>query len=111
MRIEVSAGEEAQVDFGSAGMMSDPDTGKKRRAHAFLMTLSYSRLHYVEFVFDQGQVTWVKCHMNAFEFFGGVPERIILDNLKSGILRPNTYDPVFNKTYAEYGKHYGFILD
>lgn len=111
LRIEVSPGEEAQVDFGSAGMMYDPDTGKKRRAHAFLMTLSYSRLHYVEFVFDQGQMTWVKCHMNAFEFFEGVPERIVLDNLKSGILRPNTYEPVFNKTYAECGKHYGFIID
>jgi hypothetical protein len=99
------------VDFGSAGMMYDPETGKMRRAHAFILNLSYSRLPYVEFVFDQGQVTWVKCHMHAFEFFGGVPERIILDNLKSGILRPNTYDPVFNRAYAECAKHYGFIID
>jgi transposase len=111
LRIEVRAGEEAQVDFGSAGMMIDPETGKLRRAHAFVMTLSYCRLPYVEFVFDQGQVTWVKCHMNAFEFFGGVPGRVILDNLKSGILRPNTYDPVFNRAYGECAKHYGFIID
>lgn len=111
IRIETKAGEEAQVDFGSAGMMYDPDEGRLRRAHIFVMTLSYSRLHYVEFVFDQGQVTWVKCHMKAFEFFGGVPKRIILDNLKSGILRPNTYDPVFNRAYAECAKHYGFIID
>lgn len=111
LRIEVRAAEEAQVDFGSAGMMIDPETGKNRRAHAFVMTLSYSRLPYVEFVFDQGQVTWVKCHMNAFEFFEGVPMRIILDNLKSGILRPNTYDPVFNRTYSECAKHFGFIID
>jgi transposase len=111
LRIEVKAAEEAQVDFGSAGMMVDPDTGKSRRAHAFVMTLSYSRLPYVEFVFDQGQVTWVKCHMNAFEFFQGVPMRIILDNLKSGILRPNTYDPVFNRAYGECAKHFGFIID
>lgn len=111
LRIEVRAAEEAQVDFGSAGMMIDPETGKSRRAHAFVMTLSYSRLPYVEFVFDQGQVTWVKCHMNAFEFFQGVPMRIILDNLKSGILRPNTYDPVFNRAYGECAKHFGFIID
>lgn len=111
IRIETKAGEEAQVDFGSAGMMYDLKEGRLRRAHIFVMTLSYSRLHYVEFVFDQGQVTWVKCHMNAFEFFGGVSKRIILDNLKSGILRPNTYDPVFNKAYAECSKHYGFIID
>jgi transposase len=111
IRMEVHAGEEAQVDFGSAGMMFDPETGRMRRAHAFVLTLSYSRLHYVEFVFDQGQQTWVKCHMNAFEFFGGVPQRIVLDNLKSGILRPNTYDPVFNRMYGECAKHYGFIID
>jgi len=111
LRIEVGAGEEAQVDFGSAGMMYDPETERMRRAHAFVMTLSYSRYTYVEFVFDQGQVTWVKCHMNAFLFFAGVPSRIILDNLKAGILRPNTYDPVFNRAYGECAKHYGFIID
>lgn len=111
IRIETKAGEEAQVDFGSAGMMYDPEEGRLRRAHIFVTTLSFSRLHYVELVFDQGQATWVKCHMNAFEFFGGVPKRIILDNLKSGVLRPNTYDPVFNRAYAECGKHYGFIID
>lgn len=111
IRIETKAGEEAQVDFGSAGLMYDPEEDRLRRAHIFVMTLSFSRLHYVELVFDQGQVTWVKCHMNAFEFFEGVPKRIILDNLKSGILRPNTYDPVFNRAYAECAKHYGFIID
>jgi Mu transposase, C-terminal domain len=111
LRIEVGPAEEAQVDFGSAGMMLDPETDKLRRAHAFVMTLSYSRLPYVEFVFDQGQATWVKCHMNAFQFFQGVPMRIILDNLRSGILRPNTYDPVFNRAYGECSKHYGFIID
>ena len=111
LHIEVSAAEEAQVDFGSAGMMFDQGQGKMRRAHAFVLSLSYSRLHFVEFVFDQGQVTWVKCHMNAFDFFGGVVKRVVLDNLKSGILRPNTYDPVFNRAYGECAKHYGFIID
>ncbi len=111
LRIEVRAAEEAQVDFGSAGMMFDSAMGRMRRTHAFVLSLSYSRLPYVEFVFDQGQATWVKCHMNAFEFFGGVPKRIILDNLKSGILKPNTYDPVFNRAYGECAQHYGFIID
>lgn len=111
LRIEVGAGQEGQVDFGSAGMLLDPESGKRRRAHAFVLTLSYSRLAYVEFVFDQGQMSWVRCHMNAFEFFAGVPDRIILDNLKSGILKPNTYDPIFNRTYGECAKHYGFIID
>jgi transposase len=111
LRLEVQAGEEAQVDFGSAGMMFDPEIERTRRTHTFVMTLSYCRLPYVEFVFDQGQATWVRCHIQAFEFFNGVPRRIILDNLKSGILRPNTYDPVFNRAYAECARHYGFIID
>lgn len=111
IRIETDPGEEAQVDFGSAGMMFDPETERNRRAYAFVMTLSYSRLSYVEFVFDQGQSTWVRCHVNAFEFFCGVPKRIILDNLKSGVLKPNTYDPVLNRAYAECAKYYGFIAD
>lgn len=54
LRIEVGVGEEMQVDFGYAGMMYDPVEGRMRRAHIFVMTLSYSRLPYVEFVFDQG---------------------------------------------------------
>ncbi|MBL7048644.1 MAG: transposase, partial [Nitrospira sp.] len=90
LRMEVLAADEAQVDFGSAGLMYDPEQKRMSRAHAFVITLSYSRVHYVEFVFDQGQATWVKCHINAFECFGGVPKRIILDNLKSGILKPHT---------------------
>lgn len=111
LRIEVRAGDEGQVDFGSAGKMYDPQTDKIRRVHAFVLTLSYSRLPYVEFVFDQSQVTWVKCHINAFTFFGGVPKRIILDNLKSGVLQPHIYDPVFNRAYGDCAKHYGFIVD
>lgn len=111
LRLEVKAASEGQVDFGSAGQMYDPHMCQMRRVHAFVMTLSYSRLHYVEFVFDQSQSTWVKCHMNAFKFFGGVPERIILDNLKSGVMKPNTYDPILNKAYADCARHYGFIID
>jgi transposase len=111
LRIEVAAGEEAQVDFGTCGRMVDPRAGIPRKAYIFVMVLSYSRHFYVEFVFDQGQRTWVQCHIHAFEFFGGVPERVVLDNLKSGVLKPHTYDPVFNRAYAECAKHYGFIID
>lgn len=111
LRLEVMAGEEGQVDYGSASKMYDPETGRIRRAHAFVMTLSHSRHKYVEFVFDQSQSGWVECHTNAFEEFDGVPERVVIDNLKTGVLKPNTYDPVFNKAYAECGKHYGFVID
>jgi transposase len=81
LRIEVPPGEEAQVDFGFAGEFLDPDAGRVRRAWVFVMTLSFSRHQYAELVFDQTVETWLRLHRTAFEFFGGVPRRVVLDNL------------------------------
>ena len=75
VRVERQPGEEAQVDFGYAGRMLDQATGRWRRAWAFVMTLSFSRHQYVEFVWDQKLGSWLQLHRHAFEFFGGVPER------------------------------------
>jgi transposase len=61
VRLEVEPGSQGQVDFGSAGMMFDPATGKRRRAWAFVMTLSYSRHRFVRFVFRQDSPTWIDC--------------------------------------------------
>ena len=74
VRIETPPGEEAQVDFGYAGLMYDPETQKKRRTWAFIMTLSSSRHKFVRFVFRQDTDTWLDCHERAFAFFGGVPK-------------------------------------
>ena len=71
VRVETRPGEEAQVDFGYAGRMIDPDTDDLHKTWAFVMTLSWSRHQYVEFVFDQKVETWLRCHRNAFAFFGG----------------------------------------
>lgn len=110
VRIERSPGEEAQVDFGYAGKMLDPGTGKLRRAWAFVMTLSWSRHQYVEFVFDQKAATWLLCHRHAFEFFGGVPQRVVIDNLKAAILRASRDDPQVQQAYRECAEHYGFLI-
>jgi len=104
-------GEEAQVDYGFVGLMFDPISNKMKKAQAFIMTLSYSRYRYVEFVFKQDIATWVQCHINAFNFFGGVPKAIILDNLKSGVIDADIYDPTINKNYAELERFYNFIAD
>jgi hypothetical protein len=71
VRVETPPGEEAQVDFGYAGQMVDPDTGELRKTWMFVMTLSWSRHQYVEFVFDQKVGTWLRLHRNAFAFFRG----------------------------------------
>ena len=110
IRVEVSPGEEAQVDFGAAGLLFDPDLGRLRRAWAFVMTLSHSRHQYVEFVFDQEGATWCRCHRGAFEFFGGVPRRLVPDNLKAAIVRAALYDPEVQRVYRELAEHYGFLI-
>ena len=93
VRLHPPAGEQAQVDFGYAGLMRDPESGKLRRAWAFILILSHSRHRFVRFVFRQDNHTWLDCHIRALKFFGGCPTLIVLDNLKNGVLRPDLYDP------------------
>jgi hypothetical protein len=110
VRIEVEPGAEAQVDFGYVGKLLDPRTGQPRKAWAFVMTLSYSRHQYVEFVFDQSVETWLKLHRNAFAYFQGVPRRIVLDNLKAAIIRASVEDPQVQRSYRDLAEHYGFLI-
>ena len=104
-------GEEAQIDFGYLGTWQDPKTGKKYRLWAFAMILSFSRHMFVRVVTRLDQREWLMCHILAFEFFGGVPQRIIPDNLKTGIIKADLYDPKFNRGYEELAHHYGVIID
>jgi transposase len=110
VRVERAPGEEGQVDFGYARKMVDPGSGDLRKAWAFVMTLSYSRHQYVEFVFDQKVGTWLECHRHAFEFFGGVPERVVVDNLKAAIVKACWDDPQVQQSYRECAEHYGFLI-
>ncbi|GAB4427349.1 MAG: IS21 family transposase [Anaerolineae bacterium] len=110
VRVERAPGEEAQVDFGAAGKMLDPETGKARQAWAFVMTLSWSRHQFVHFVFDQKLTTWLDCHRRAFACFGGVPKRIVVDNLKAAITKACWDDPEVQQSYRECAEHYGFLI-
>lgn len=111
VRLEVAPGSQAQVDLGYAGMMVDPFTGKLRRAWAFIMSLSYSRHRFVRFTFRLDVQSWIDCHILAFEFFGGVPSSIVLDNLKTGVVKADIYEPTLNRAYAELERYYGFVAD
>lgn len=110
VRVETAPGEEAQVDFGYGGWMYDPLTKKQRKSWAFVMTLSYSRHAFVKFVFDQSTATWLRLHREGFEYFGGVPGRIKLDNLKAAIIRASMDDPQVQRAYRELAEHYGFLI-
>ena len=101
-RPAVEPGEEAQGNYGYMGTWRDPSTGTARRGWAFPMVLSYSRHLFVYPTLRMDQASWSAAHLAAFEFFGGVPAgRIVLDNLKTGAVRPDLYDPKLNRAYAE----------
>lgn len=110
LRVETPPGYEAQVDFGEAGPFLDLATGQKRKAYVFVMTLSYSRHLYAELVFDQKALTWLAAHTRALAYFGGVPRRLVIDNLKAGIQKAAWEDPQVNRSYAELAEHYGFLI-
>jgi len=105
VRVETAPGQEAQIDFGYAGRQMDPATGQQRKSWAFIMTLSWSRHQYVELVFDQQIATWIYLHRQAFAFFGGAPQRLVVDNLKAAVLQADATEPQLHPAYAECATH------
>jgi transposase len=105
------AGEQAQIDYGILGRWLDPVTGKLRTVWAFVMVLACSRHMFVRPVVKMDQRAWTECHVEAFAFFGGVPARLVPDNLKTGVDKPDLYDPKINRSYAELAEHYGCLID
>lgn len=107
MRIETPPGEEAQVDFGEGAPTLRKD--KYRKPWLFIMTLSNSRKSYEECVWSQDVETFIRCHENAFQFFGGVTRIVKIDNLKSAVLKAHMYEPELNPNYQNFSEHAGFI--
>ena len=105
------AGEEAQIDYGLLGSWVDPSTGRLHRVWAFVMVLPCSRHMFVRPVLGMDQRAWTDAHVEAFAFFGGVPARLVPDNLRTGVERPDLYDPKINRSYAELAAHYDTLID
>jgi transposase len=111
LRDPVAAGEEAQIDYGHLGWWVDPGTGRRRKVWAFVMVLCCSRHMFVRPVLVMDQRAWTEAHVEAFAFFGGVPRRLVPDNLRTGVDKPDLYDPKINRSYAELAEHYGTLVD
>jgi Integrase core domain len=109
--VPAEPGQEAQIDYGQLGRWTDPRTGRRHTVNAFAMVLCCSRHMFVRPVIKMDQRAWTECHVAAFGFFGGVPARLVPDNLKTGVDRPDLYDPKINRSYAELAAHYGFLPD
>ena len=102
-------GEAAQVDWGVWESVRVGST--HRRLSFFVMVLCYSRRLYVEFTLSQTMEHFLQCHQNALRYFGGTPKKIMVDNLRSAVLRRIVgQDPVFNPKYVAFAHHYGFKI-
>ena len=109
LTLSFAPGECVQVDWGSYGSVNVGDTS--RRLSFFIMVLCHSRMMYVEFTVSQTMEHFLSCHQNAFLRFGGIPERIMVDNLKSAVLKRTVgKDPVLNPKYLDFANHYGFAI-
>jgi transposase len=112
--VETDLGEEAQVDFGYVGKLYDATRGVMRKAWVFVMTLSCSRKFVARIVFDQTVETWVRAHIECFQELGGVPRRIVPDNLKAAVIRAAfgiDGETTLNRTYRELARAYDFVID
>lgn len=110
-RMEIEPGNQIQIDYCKVGYLFDPLQKKRRTVYAFIATLGHSRHKFVQFVFSQDQKSFTESHVRMFNFFGGVTRTIRIDNLKSGVIRPDLYDPQLNRTYREMAEYYGVFID
>ena len=94
--VETEAGDVAQVDFGYAGRLFDPDSGLVRKAWVFVMVLGFSRHLFAKIVFDQKAETWLALHVEAFRWFGDVPRTLVPDNLKAAVDWRSTISPLLS---------------
>jgi len=111
IRIELPPGREIQVDYGYVGMFRDPRSGKNRKVHAFTGVLAHSRLPFVQFVYSQTQQSFVDSFVDMFEYYGGVPQFVTIDNLKSGVLKPDLYEPRLNPAFLEMAEYYNTFVN
>jgi transposase len=111
IRIELDPGLESQIDYGTVGLLWDKKSSRKRRVHAFCLKLSHSRCLFIQFVFSQNQTSFAGSVIDGFEYFGGVTERVRIDNLKAGVIKPSLYDPQLNRTFMEVAEYYDFFID
>ena len=111
LRDTPAPGAEAQVDYGLLGRWLDPASGRMRRVWGFIMVLACSRLMYLRPVLKMDEWSWTESHVLGFEYFGGVTARMVPDNLKTGVVRPDLYDPLINKSFGELAEHYACLID
>ena len=110
VRFETMPGQQGQMDWGFFEDHLVYEDGKWKKLYCFLMILGYSRMRYIEFVTDMSTNTLIRCHQNAFRYFGGYPEEILYDNMKQVVIKRllKQEDSTLNRQFEDFAGFYGF---
>lgn len=109
-RYETKPGHQAQVDWGDLGLVHLD--GEDRHLYIFTIILGYSRMRFAKCTLSMDLETLIQCHIEAFEYFGGIPDEILYDNMKTVIIK-KTFDSKeshLNKGFVDFADHYGFTI-
>jgi transposase len=104
VRFETAAGQQAQVDWAYCGQFKNQE-GRMVKVYAFVMILGFSRMIYSSFTTSMDLPSLIRCHKQAFEFFGGLPKEVLYDNMKQVRLSLDKWNPLF----LDFANHYGFV--
>lgn len=110
VRFETMPGLQGQVDWGFFENYKILENGEYKKLYCFLMILGYSRMRYIEFVTDMSTSTLIRCHVNAFRYFGGYPEEILYDNMKQVVVKRllKQADSELNRQFEDFAGFYGY---
>jgi hypothetical protein len=107
VRFETEPGQQAQVDWAHFGFIQHE--GRRCRLYAFIMTLCWSRAMYLEFTVSTAETWFLRGHLHAFRYFGGVPHEVLHDNLKTAVLERRAGGEIrWQPHYLDFADHYGF---
>jgi transposase len=111
MHINRKPGEAMEVDWvGDTISVMNADTGEEMTCYVFVAVLSYSGYAYVEAFFSMDTECWIRAHVNAYGYFGGVTRLLVPDNLKTGIIKNTHTETLINKNYQTLAEHYGTVV-
>jgi transposase len=111
MHLEHKAGDKLYVDFaGEKLSILDGDSGEIREVEVFVAVLGCSQLTYVEAVYSQKKEDLIRACEHALHFYGGVPQAIVPDNLRSAVSKSSRYEPQINETFADFAEHYATVV-
>jgi transposase len=110
VRFETMPGLQGQMDWAHFEDYTVIEAGRQKKLYCFLLILGYSRMRYIEFVTDMSTNTMIRCHQNAFRYFGGYPEEMLYDNMKQVVIKRllKAEGSTLNRQFEDFAGFYGF---